>query len=270
MSTVAPTAHLARRPSASSASHATRFEQARSIIASRWRQPSFRARVTLALLFAAAVGAFGHIAEDYLTRDPIVRWDVEFSRWLHVHSSATLISVFKVVTFAGSVPVLALLTLAAALYLLRHERTHDATLLCATVLGIELLTPVLKLVFHRPRPELAYVHLDTYSFPSGHAAGSAATYGAILYLLARRSTTLVRFGSALSFVVLVGIIGFSRLYLEVHYLSDVLAGISLGAAWAAACLFLFEIRHDVVTRVLPARAVGLAERVARGRFGAGG
>ena len=63
-------------------------------------------------------------------------------------------------------------------------------------------------------------------------------------------------------MVLVGAIGFSRLYLEVHYLSDVLAGVSLGAAWAAAWLLIYEARHDAVSRLLPTRLRRLAARVA--------
>lgn len=208
----------------------------------RRNEPRFRAQVALATLFAAALVAFADLTEDYLTGDPIVRWDVEFSRWLHEHSSAPLVSLFEVVTWAGNVTFLALLTLAVALYLVRRRRIGEAALLCAAALGIEVLNGALKLLFHRPRPELAYVHLDTYSFPSGHAAGAAAIYAVVFYLLARSADRPRPLAWAVSYVGLVAAIGFSRLYLEVHYLSDVLSGISLGAAWAAACLFVYETR----------------------------
>src|SRR5215213_1991692 len=203
-------------------------------VASLWRSlPDFwaqrrdpRRQLQLALvgLFGLAVWAFGHVVEDYLTGDPLVRWDVEFSRWLHEHSSLMLVSLFDVFTWAGSVPVLSLLTIAIALYLLRRGRLNEAALLCAGALGIEIVNPILKLIFHRPRPELAYVHLDTYSFPSGHAAGSAAIYALVLFLLARHARPRWQVFAAVGYVVLVAIIGFSRLYLQVHYLSDVLAG----------------------------------------------
>jgi membrane-associated phospholipid phosphatase len=231
----------------------------------RRHDPRLQIQAALAVLFAGAIAAFAHIVEDYLTGDPLVRWDVEFSRWLHVHSNPALVSVFKIVTIGGTVAFLALFTLAVALYLVRRRQFDEAALLCAAALGIEILNAVLKLVFHRPRPELAYVHLDTYSFPSGHAAGSSAIYGVALYLLARNAAPRWRILCAIGYVALVVLIGFSRLYLEAHYLSDVLAGISLGTAWALACLFAYETRHDFVGRLLPVRWRKLAEHVSPSR-----
>jgi undecaprenyl-diphosphatase len=207
----------------------------------RLHDPHVQLEVVLALVFLGALTAFGHVVEDYLTGDPIVRWDVEFSRWLHVHSSPTLVSLFSVVTWAGNTVVLAAVTLVGAALLDRAGRRRDAYVLLGGALGIELLNALLKLVFHRPRPELAYVHLDTYSFPSGHAAGSAAIYGILLYLFARGRRPRVAVVCSAAYVVLVVTICFSRLYLEVHYLSDVLAGASLGLAWAAGCVLLREL-----------------------------
>ncbi len=207
----------------------------------RLHDPHVRLEVVLALVFLGAVTAFAHVVEDYLTGDPIVVWDVEFSRWLHEHSSPALVSAFKVVTLAGNAVFLAGVTLAAAAFLYRRSRRFDAYLVLGGAIGIEILNALLKLVFHRPRPELAYVHLDTYSFPSGHAAGSAAIYGIVFYLLARGCRPRVAVLSALAYVVLVVTICFSRLYLEVHYLSDVLAGASLGLAWAAGCALVREL-----------------------------
>src|SRR6478672_11662735 len=74
---------------------------------SRRHDPHFQLEVTLATLFALATGAFLHVVEDYLDNDPIVRWDVEFSRWLHVHHNGTLFSFFETVTWAGNVAFLA-------------------------------------------------------------------------------------------------------------------------------------------------------------------
>jgi undecaprenyl-diphosphatase len=107
---------------------------------------------------------------------------------------------------------------------------------------------MLKLAFHRPRPELAYLDLSTYSFPSGHAAGSAAVYGALAFLLGRRLGRGGRIACAAVFVALVCVIGFTRLYLEVHYLSDVLAGFSIGITWLAGCLFFYR-RYQTRRRV---------------------
>jgi undecaprenyl-diphosphatase len=163
---------------------------------------------------------------------------------------------------AGNVATLFVLVGLAAALLVRRGRVNDAVFVCASALGIELLNGVLKLVFHRPRPELAFVHLDTYSFPSGHAAGSAAIYAILLYLFVRRRSWGARLAAAAGYVVLVAVVGLSRLYLEVHYLSDVLAGTCLGLAWAAACLFLYETWLPDVHRRLPAGTKRLLARAA--------
>src|SRR5262245_43632088 len=91
-----------------------------SALAARRQDPGFVAQVTLALLFAGAFAAFAHVVEDYLTGDPIVRWDVEFSRWIHEHADATFVSVFKVVTWAGNAVFLAAVTIGVSLWLLRR------------------------------------------------------------------------------------------------------------------------------------------------------
>ena len=156
----------------------------------RSREPRFQLQVALAALFAFFVGAFAHVVEDYLGREELTRWDVEFSRWLHVHANGTLTSFFKVVTYAGNVAFLALFTVAIAAYFVRRARINEAAFVLVSALGIELLNAVLKLGFHRQRPEFAYVHLDTYSFPSGHATGATAIYGVVIYLLVRDRLTV--------------------------------------------------------------------------------
>jgi membrane-associated phospholipid phosphatase len=231
----------------------------------RSREPQFRLQLTLALLFAFFVGAFGHVVEVYLDPEELTRWDVELSRWLHLHANDTLTAFFKGVTWAGNVTLLAFFTVAIAAYFVRRARVNEAIFVLLSAAGIELLNAVLKLVFHRPRPEFAYVHLDTYSFPSGHATGATAIYGVVVYFLARDRANRVRVGAAAAFVALVVLVSFSRLYLEAHYLSDVLAGCSLGAAWACATLFVYESgnRFDA-TRLAPRTVRSMLAKFAAG------
>jgi membrane-associated phospholipid phosphatase len=254
---------LASTPSGESVSPARAGARSRWVAAA-WRRrtdPGSRRQAFLLVALVAAVLSFAHLAEDYLDRDAIVRWDVEFSRWLHAHSSDALLSFFKLVTYGGNVVSLAVLTAAVAAILFRRGRVNEAALLCAVALGIEVLNAALKLAFQRPRPELAFVHLDTYSFPSGHAAGSAAIYAALFYVAARRGGLGQQVVWAGAYIGVVVLIGFSRLYLEAHYLSDVLAGVSLGAAWVAACLFVYELqRHSDLRNVLPRRLRAFAGR----------
>jgi undecaprenyl-diphosphatase len=207
----------------------------------RRRDPQAQWLAALVFVFLGASAAFADVVEDYLTGDPIVRWDVEFARWLHEHSSPWLVDLFEVVTVAGSAVVLALVVAAVIVMLLRRRLAAEAVLLTAVSVGIGALNGGLKLAFHRPRPELAFVHLDTYSFPSGHAAGSAAIYATIAYLAAQRLRPCGQVLVAAATTVLVLTIAFSRLYLGAHYLSDVLAGLSLGTAWAAGWLLAYEL-----------------------------
>jgi undecaprenyl-diphosphatase len=191
---------------------------------------------------AAAAFAFGHVAEDYLTNDPLARWDVQFARWLAGERTTSGTDVFRFVTFFGSPAVAFVIAAVAGLFLYRRRELADATLLAVVFVGAEMLNLVLKLAFHRPRPEYAFVHLDTYSFPSGHAMISTAVYGALAYLLwGRLKRGSARLALVAGTAVLLTAIGFSRLYLGVHYLSDVLAGVAGGAFWLAMSIALMGL-----------------------------
>jgi undecaprenyl-diphosphatase len=211
----------------------------------RARDPQTVRLTVLTACLLLSLAAFAHITEDYLTGDPIVRWDTRFALWLHEHASHPLVVLFKVLTLAGNTAVLFLVVLAIGIVLLRRTRPNDAAVLVLAFGGAALINALLKLVFHRARPELSFVHLGTYSFPSGHAAVSSATFSTLAYLLRRRFTsTRARLLLALATVIAIGLVGFSRLYLGAHYLSDVLAGFSFGLAWASFCLILYTLWGD--------------------------
>jgi membrane-associated phospholipid phosphatase len=208
------------------------------------RLPRDRRTWTLLGLFAVLVGsvfAFAQVTEDYLTRDPLVDWDVRFASWLHAHSTGWLVTVFKVVTLAGNSVVLVVVVGALAVAFFRRKRLNDAAVLIAALGGAGVINALLKLVFHRPRPELAFVHLETYSFPSGHAAVATATFTTLAFVVGRRSGRRRTIAVAAAAITLIVLVGFSRLYLGVHYLSDVMAGWSFGLAWASLCLIAYTL-----------------------------
>jgi undecaprenyl-diphosphatase len=203
----------------------------------------------LLVVLVAALAAFGKLVEDYLTGDPIVRWDVEFAHWLHEHASSALVTFFKIVTLAGNAAVLGAIVFGVGFVLVRRGRANEAALLVLAFGGASIVNALLKLVFQRPRPELAFVHLDTYSFPSGHAAASSATFATMAYLLGcRHHSTAARIWIGLGAAAAIALVGFSRLYLGAHYLSDVLAGISFGIAWAAGSVLVYTLwgERDVI------------------------
>ena len=131
-----------------------------------------------------------------------------------------------------------LVTAATVIYLFLVGRPRTAVFILVAVLGATLLTVVLKLGFARPRPDLVPHAMRTASasFPSGHSSGAAAVYltlGAILASFQdRRRVKLFIMGLAVVVTMLVGI---SRLYLGVHWPSDIIAGWALGAGWAVLC-----------------------------------
>ncbi len=200
--------------------------------ATAWRSPAQR-RLLVALASAVlAALAFAHIAEDYLTDDPLARWDVRFARWLALERSDLGTEFFRVITFLGSPASALAVSAVVCAVLYRRRLLVQAALLPLVLAGAELLNLALKLAFHRPRPEVAFVTIDTYSFPSGHAMVSSAAYGALAYiawpyLRSSRQRVLLVVGMS----VFVALICFSRLYLGVHYLSDVLAGAAGGVFW---------------------------------------
>ncbi|RAI39184.1 phosphatase PAP2 family protein [Rhodoplanes roseus] len=141
-------------------------------------------------------------------------------------------------TALGSVTVLTLLTALVLGYLVIDGKRAAAAFVLVSVAGGALLVDGLKLVIARPRPDLVahLVDVSTYSFPSGHATASAVTFLTLGVLLARvqarRRVKAYVIGVA---VILTLVIGASRVYLGVHWPSDVLAGWCLGAAWAMLC-----------------------------------
>ncbi|MBL0404161.1 phosphatase PAP2 family protein [Microvirga aerilata] len=144
-------------------------------------------------------------------------------------------------TGLGGYAILTLLTLATVTYLLMAGKRGAALLVLVAIVGGTLISTGLKLGFERPRPDLVphATRVYTASFPSGHAMMSAITYLTLGALLARveksRRVSAFIMGLAIVMTLLVGV---SRVYLGVHWPSDVLAGWSVGAAWAALCWFV--------------------------------
>jgi membrane-associated phospholipid phosphatase len=161
--------------------------------------------------------------------------------WVIAHRNGTLTEIMVSASRFGSTPSLVVIVLLATAWLVWHNRRADALLLAlGSAVGLTL-APLLKLVFTRSRPPLVehIVPVDSWSFPSAHSLNSMAVLGLLTVLAVRerpgrlRRTLLAVLGASLVFVV-----GFSRVYLGVHWPSDVLAGWVVGASWVAIC-FVF-------------------------------
>ncbi|CAH1658045.1 Undecaprenyl-diphosphatase [Hyphomicrobiales bacterium] len=191
-------------------------------------------------------------------RNPADLADPIGPRWLEI--------VMRDITSLGSIPVLALIIAVVVGYLVLVHKRAIAALITVSMGGGLLLGHLLKLGFDRPRPDLVahLVDIDSLSFPSSHAMLSAITYLTIGVLLARvekrRVVRLYILAVAIGLTLLVGL---SRLYLGVHWPSDVLAGWCAGAAWAMACWLVLVVaqgrwsagRDDAPLAPGPRRAV---------------
>ena len=202
-------------------------------------------RVTLfAVAFLLVAIPFGLLLNQVQSNGPLIRLDTSAARHLHdwVRGSHGLVRALKILTFFGTPLWLYMLVTPAVFWVWRRGHTRLALFLVVTTLGGGLLDTVVKEVVARPRPSLAEPVATAHgkSFPSGHAMSSAIAYGALLMVflpvIGRRYRRVVVGGT----VLLVLAIGFSRLALGVHYISDVLGGYVLGLAWLAASVAAFR------------------------------
>lgn len=199
------------------------------------------------LLSLVALGLFGIIARQVVGAEKLIHFDETLAAALYQEATPIGIFAFKTIALLGSIPVLITLGLIVGLaLLLRGQRLQLAGWLIALA-GGGLLNLALKTFFQRPRPEFEFPFMIAagWSFPSGHAMGSLIGYGMLAYLvilvLPRRQMRAV---VILVTAVLVLLIGFSRLYLGVHYFSDVIAGYAAGVVWLSACISGLEVARQ--------------------------
>jgi undecaprenyl-diphosphatase len=206
------------------------------------RSPGSRLLILLGGFVAllACLLVFGAIAEDVQEQEANAL-DALATPLLHGLSSPTLDAVMRAFTDLGStMVVLPLLIVALALLIWRGQR-REALFLAVAMAGSVVIVETLKVVFHRPRPQLAWAQVQPeYSFPSGHSMNSLVLYVAlalVVWVLAGRRAGLIAVGAA---VVLALLVGTSRIYLGYHYLTDVVGGFLAGAAWLVIVVAAFD------------------------------
>ena len=192
-------------------------------------------RLILIAGFALALCAlflFAWLAEQ-VGKGETVRFDSVVRSEIHIHASAPLTSFMKFVTLLGSGPSMIFLTAMTVALCYWLGRVHYAKLLAVAMLGGLTLELALKLAFHRPRPVPFFdiVPPASYSFPSGHALESFCFFSAVAILLSDGATFKNAAAAWTCAMIFTSLIGFSRIYLGVHYPSDVVAGYTVGILW---------------------------------------
>jgi undecaprenyl-diphosphatase len=195
------------------------------------------------LAATAALLLFGWLSGVVLAGQSLL-FDNAVRDAIHAWASPALTSAMLVVTRLGSLLVLFPLGVLMLWRLLAQGRKRAALIFIAACIGAEALSEILKLVFRRARPEafFGYARPLTYSFPSGHSVMSACFYGVVAAILTTRmksrgSRIAIWTGAATMALA----IGFSRVYLGVHYPSDVLAGYAAAAIWVGSVRAGYEI-----------------------------
>jgi len=193
--------------------------------------------IIIAILVSGMV--FASLAEDLVNKETFSTLDPFFGTWLVAHTTVPGDHVFAIVTFLGNALVISAGTGLIGFWFARRRNWKKLILLFSAVAGGALLNLVLKNIFQRTRPAIpgAYMVDTGFSFPSGHSMISLVFYGMIAYLALsyvknKKWKVLIIAGALL----ICALIGFSRLYLGVHFLTDVLAGWAAGGLWLAVCI----------------------------------
>jgi undecaprenyl-diphosphatase len=197
---------------------------------------------TLVVGLALALGAlilFGWLADEMLEGDTL-RFDEHVRSVVHAHAFDSLTSAMRFFSLTGSPGTMAILSVAVFALFWRAGWVRAAILLAITLGGAALLDIVLKLSFRRlrPAPYFNFPAPNSYSFPSGHALFSFCLFGTLASLLsARLRSGMLRAMVWIVAVMLIALIGFSRIYLGVHYPTDVIGGYIAAFVWVSAVTF---------------------------------
>jgi len=183
--------------------------------------------------------AFGVLAYNVRTNGPLLAWDLPVAQALHAYARHDSIVGFDVMVFSGTLgrETALAISILLTLYFLWRRFWHELSMVVLGVFGGNGWFELLSHLFNRHRPVFTdplVTPLPGPGFPSGHSMTAVLLYGLILYLLLPRlKSGRWRLLAAFDAVMIILLIGFSRLYMGDHYLTDVLAGFSFGLAWGA-------------------------------------
>ena len=209
---------------------------------SRWTQSGFPLSFIVLLSCLCLLALFGWLSQEVLEKESF-GFDTTILLWLHQHSNSAIDSLMLGLTMLANPEFVIMLVATSLGLLLWYRRVWAAQIFVLTCLGGVILNQGLKLVFVRPRPRLwtPLVVEHSYGFPSGHALGSLVLYGFLAVLLADRYPRY-RVGIYSIASLISGAIGLSRLFLGVHYPTDIIAGYAVGFVWLTTCVWILRMR----------------------------
>lgn len=191
------------------------------------------------LLLIAMSWLFGGISEDVVHGDPLTFIDKNVAEWLHERTTPRMLTLMQLITALGSAYGVTGGAVITAIVLWWKRRWYRLLALALVIPGGMVMAILLKIAFHRSRPSFndSISIFQGYSFPSGHTMAAMLLYGllAVFAVVAVQSWRR-RVGTVIGASVMVLLVGFSRMYLGAHYLSDVLGAAAAGLAWLVLCL----------------------------------
>ncbi len=208
----------------------------------------------LATVFIINILTFSEIAENVIDSESIVIIDQQVTHFLYNARHQIAGQLFYLISYLGSQKGSIIIAALVSVILLKQRRKTYFVALWLVLLGVGLSVRYGKLIFHRVRPvDVGFYEETNFSFPSGHATTAMVLFGMLTYFLMRNSSQkrqrLIYFFLGLLIVLLVG---FSRIYLGVHFLSDVLGGYLLGATWMIMGITVIEwLSYKKVLKNIP-------------------
>jgi membrane-associated phospholipid phosphatase len=204
----------------------------------------FRSSFVVWLVCLCLLAIFGWLSQTVFAREAL-SLDTTILLWLHQRTNPTIDHLMLNITALGNPATVVVLVTISLSLLLRYQRLWAAQVLVFNCLGGLTILRGLKLFFAKPRPQLwtPLVVEPSYSFPSGHALGSVVVYGFLAFLLASRYPNYRRVIYPIA-IVMMGAIGLSRLFLGVHYPTDVIAGYAVGLLWLITCIRILQLRAN--------------------------
>ncbi|MGG1514545.1 phosphatase PAP2 family protein [Paenibacillus oryzisoli] len=201
----------------------------------------FRLAFALALSMVCAIG-FGLIGV-LISDKQLTDFDEAIIKSIQGYESPTITCIMKVFTFIGGGIPVGIITILAILFLfiVLHHRM-ELTLLIAVVIGSALINTVLKIAYHRSRPMIhRIIEANGFSYPSGHSMTAFSLYGVLAFLLWRHiKTSSGRITLVVLSSLMVLLIGVSRVYLGVHYPTDVLGGFLASSCWLTVAIWFYQ------------------------------
>jgi undecaprenyl-diphosphatase len=191
------------------------------------------------VLLFAAVASFAAIADEVVEAEELVALDMHIANWFHTHAIGGVTRFMLLITHIHSVAGTCVLSVLLGAWFYRKKANYWLLALATAVPGGMLLNVLLKYAFTRARPvfDQPLLTLNTYSFPSGHTSAATLFYGILAaYLICLTPAWRTRAAIAGGAVLMVFLVGLSRVYLGVHFLSDVLAAALESCGWLAICI----------------------------------